>query len=156
MPDIQIRLDHLQGRYASQVLRKRSEEFLRALRLPDASLSILVTTDEGIHELNLQFLGVDRPTDVLSFPAGDPLPGLPGLPGEEEGNLGDLAISLDTARRRAKEDGRTLAAELARYLAHGLLHLLGYDHERSEEDAREMAAKEAALLGEEGMLEGNR
>lgn len=150
MSEIFINLDHPEGRYAARVLRRRCREFLAALDLADASVSILITTDEAIHELNREFLGVDRPTDVISFPAGDP------LPGQEEGQLGDLAISLDTARRRAREDGRTLAAELARYLAHGLLHLLGYDHEISEEEARRMAEKEAALLGEDGMLEGIR
>ncbi len=120
---------------------------MQKLELEDSELSILLTTDEAIRRLNREFRGIDRATDVLSFPGGDPLPGQPPF-------LGDLAISLDTARARAAEDGRTLAAELARYLAHGLLHLIGYDHEISTEEAERMASMEAALLGEEGMLGG--
>ena len=69
--------------------------------------------------------------------------------GQSQGE--DLVISLDTAKRQAKEYGRTLESEVARYLAHGLLHLLGYDHER-QYDARKMAALEEKLLGEGGMV----
>ncbi len=141
-----INVEHPEGSYAARVLRKRAREFLERLGVR-ADVSILVTTDTDIRRLNREFRGIDRSTDVLSFPAGEPLPG-------EDPYLGDLAISLDTARRRAREDGRPLAAELARYLAHGLLHLLGYDHEVSTEEARRMAEMEAALLGEEGMLGG--
>nr|PZM93818.1 MAG: rRNA maturation RNase YbeY [Pseudomonadota bacterium] len=141
-----INVEHPRGAYAARVLRTRAREFLSKLGL-DAELSILLTTDEAIRRLNRDFRGIDRATDVLSFPAGDPLPGQAPF-------LGDLAISLDTARRRAREDGRPLSRELARYLAHGLLHLLGYDHEVSEQEARRMAEMEASLLGEEGMLGG--
>lgn len=147
MSNISINVEHPGGRYASGVLRERARAFLRRLDLEGAELSLLLTTDEAIRRLNREFRGIDRATDVLSFPGGDPLPGQPAF-------LGDLAISLDTARRRAAEDERPLAAELARYLAHGLLHLIGYDHEVSTEEARKMASMEAALLGEEGMLGG--
>lgn len=141
-----INVEHPQGSYAARVLRGKAREFLAKLEI-EAELSILVTSDPGIRRLNREFRGIDRATDVLSFPGGEALPG-------QDPYLGDLAISLDTARRRAREDGRPLSAELARYLAHGLLHLLGYDHEVSPEEARRMAAMEAALLGEEGMLGG--
>jgi len=85
--------------------------------------------------------GKDEVTDVLSFPQGEP---------STAPLLGDLVISLDTARRVARRDGRTTAAELDRYLAHGLLHLLGHDHVRAK-DAKRMAAAEDALVGE-GMI----
>lgn len=143
---ISINVEHPQGGYGARVLRARAREFLRKLEL-DAEISILLTTDEAIRRLNREFRGIDRATDVLSFPGGEPMPGEPP-------HLGDLAISLDTARRRAREDGRPLVQELARYLAHGLLHLLGYDHEISPDEARRMASMEAALLGGEGMLGG--
>lgn len=146
--DVSINVEHPAGRYAARVVRTKAREFLGKLEL-EGELSILLTTDAGIRELNRSFRGIDRATDVLSFPGGEPHPGQPPF-------LGDLAISLDTARRRAREDGRSLAAELARYLAHGLLHLLGYDHEASEAEARKMASMEAALLGEGGMLGGER
>jgi probable rRNA maturation factor len=80
---------------------------------------------------------------VLSFPAHAP-------PGSGP-DLGDLAISLDTARRRAARAGRSVGAEVDRYLVHGLLHLAGHDHQRPAE-AREMARVEDELLGRAGMV----
>ncbi|HEY0840004.1 MAG TPA: rRNA maturation RNase YbeY [Vulgatibacter sp.] len=136
------------GAYAGRVLRARAREFMAKLGKGKAELSILLTTDGGIRTLNRRFRGKNAPTDVLSFPAGDEGPLPPGMPRP----LGDLAISLDTARRRAIEDGRSLSFELSRYLAHGLLHLLDYDHERSEAEARRMARAESRLLGLPGML----
>ena len=92
-----------------------------------------------MRRLNRAWRGKDHPTDVLSFPAGGP-----------GALLGDIVISLDTAQRAAREEGRRVGAELDRYLAHGLLHLLGHDHERPA-DARRMAEAEDALVGE-GMV----
>ncbi|HWV37580.1 MAG TPA: rRNA maturation RNase YbeY [Vulgatibacter sp.] len=144
---VHVSVDAARGAYAARVLRARAEEFLDALG-EDAELSILLTTDGVIRALNARFRAKDEPTDVLSFPAGDDAPLPPGAPR----TLGDLAISLDTARRRSREDGCSLAFELSRYLAHGLLHLVGYDHERSQAEARRMAREEARLLGLPGML----
>ena len=148
MAIIHLAREHPEGAYAARVLRQRAREFLEKLGLEEAELSILLTTDTAIRRLNRKFRGKNAATDVLSFPAGE-TPAIPGMPRL----LGDLAISLDTARRRAGEDGRTLAFELSRYLAHGLLHLLGYDHEVSEREARRMARREAELLGLPGMLD---
>jgi probable rRNA maturation factor len=83
--------------------------------------SVLLTGDERIRALNLQFRGMDKPTDVLSFP---PLPETP-----KRGLGGDLAISLDTASAQAAEHGHTLQVEVKILILHGLLHLAGYDHE---------------------------
>jgi probable rRNA maturation factor len=116
---------------------------LLAVDRPEASLSILLTTDGRIRTLNRRWRSVDHATDVLSFPADDP----PGSSSE----LGDLAISLDTALRRARTGGRSVREEVDRYLVHGLLHLLGHDHERAA-DARAMARLEDALLGATGMV----
>lgn len=148
MATVHLNLEHPEGGYAARVVRLKANEFMDKLGLQGAEVSILVTTDLRIRRINKQFRGKDEATDVLSFPAGDQ-PSIPGIPLP----VGDIAISLDTARRRAAEDGRTLAFELSRYLAHGLLHLLGYDHEKSEREARRMARKEAELLGVPGMLD---
>jgi probable rRNA maturation factor len=99
------------------------------VRLP-APPAVLVTTSERMGELNRQFRRKNKPTDVLSFPSGDPQ-----LPG-------DLAISLDIALAQAAELGHPLADELRILLLHGLLHLAGYDHET---DSGEMARREARL-----------
>jgi probable rRNA maturation factor len=124
-------------------LRAKGRAFLLALGRGEAELSILLTTDAGIRRLNRRWRGVDRPTDVLSFPLSDP-PGAGTL-------LGDVVISLDTAARRGGEDARAVRVELDRYLAHGILHLLGFDHERRA-DARVMAAREEALVRADGLV----
>lgn len=145
---ILILKEHPRGDYAARLLRQRARAFLAALGLEDVELSIALVDDEAIAELNAEWRHKPRPTDVLSFPAGD-MPALLGHPRP----LGDIVISLDTARRRAGEEGVSLASELSRYLAHGLLHLLGHDHQTPEQ-AREMSRKEEALLGAlgKGML----
>jgi probable rRNA maturation factor len=83
----------------------------------ESSATIAFVSDKTIRQLNRQFRGVDKATDVLSFPADD------------ETNLGDIAISVETASVQAKENGLELESELAQLILHGLLHLSGYDHE---------------------------
>jgi probable rRNA maturation factor len=110
---------------------------MRHLEL-DAELSVTVCDDGTIRELNRTWRRKDRPTDVLAFAQreGEPLVG-----GAEQ--LGDVVISADTARRQAKEHGHTLLAELTHLLAHGLLHLCGYDHRtRAEERVMDRLAAE--------------
>jgi probable rRNA maturation factor len=128
---------------AARRLRARAAEYLGALGRADAELSILLTTDAGIRRLNRRWRRIDRPTDVLSFPLSDP----PGIGPA----LGDVVISIDTAARRGGEDARAVRRELDRYLAHGILHLLGYDHERRS-DAKVMAAREEALVRADGLV----
>jgi probable rRNA maturation factor len=117
--------------------------FARTLKLADAELSLSLVRDRRIRALKKQWFGVDAATDVLSFPGGD----TPVGPRQ----LGDIVISLDTARRAARELGHSLERELALYLAHGLLHLLGHDHQ-TRRDARAMEKLERRLLGHAGML----
>jgi len=97
--------------------------------------------DAYIQGLNQQYRGIDAPTDVLSFAMqeGEPFP--------EEGELilGDVVISLETARRQASEYGHSLAREVAYLAVHGVLHLLGYDH-GGEDDRRVMRNKEEEIL----------
>lgn len=96
-------------------------------------VSVLLTSDSEIRRLNRNFRGKNKATDVLSFPAAPDLP---------EEVAGDLAISLDTAARQAQRFSHSLQTEMKILLLHGLLHLVGYDHET---DSGEMAAREEML-----------
>ena len=129
---------------AKELLTVRAREFLIALKLKGGELSILVVDDREIRSINKKWRQIDRPTDVLSFPLSE-------SPRNFSGALGDIVISLETAKRAATEFSSTVEFELSLYLAHGLLHLLGFDHQRPV-DARKMAKMERKLLGEGGML----
>lgn len=98
-------------------------------------VTVLLTTDAAIRRLNRQFRGKNKATDVLSFPAGGPI---------AQEVAGDLAISIPTAMRQAKEHGHPLATEIKVLMLHGLLHLAGYDHEA---DKGQMARRELLLRG---------
>jgi probable rRNA maturation factor len=112
-------------RYPSPSALKRALDTLKAeLGVPDKQLTLVFTSDADIHALNREHLGVDSPTDVLSFPLVEP--GDEGFP--EVPHLGDIVISLDTAQRQANAAGHTLEREIATLAAHGLTHLLGHDH----------------------------
>ena len=113
----------------------------------DADLTIVITDDEQLQELNLNFRDVDSPTDVLSFPASevDPETGKP--------YLGDVIISVERAREQAAAGGHPPEAELQLLIVHGILHLLGHDHGEPEEKGRMWAAQAdiLSLLGLSGM-----
>lgn len=109
---------------------------------PGSEVSLLFCDDAAIRDLNRQWRGQDRPTNVLSFPAPDE-PGAMPL-------LGDIAIAFETAAREAAEEDKPLAAHFCHLVVHGLLHLLGYDHE-SEAEAEVMEGHERAILGELGI-----
>lgn len=123
---------------ASRPDRSRIKGFavsaLNVLGLDKAELSIFLTDDDGIRELNKAYRGKDKPTDVLSFPMGD------------EVLLGDIVISLPRAEAQAEEFGCTVAEEQGRLFVHGLLHLIGYDHVHGGWQARRMRLKEAEVL----------
>jgi probable rRNA maturation factor len=140
---VRVHSEHPRGAWAARRLCRRAREYLRALGREDAELSVLLVTDPAIRALNHRWRRVDRATDVLSFEISERHGGGP--------ILGDVVISLDTAARRASEEGWEIGVELDRYLAHGLLHLLGYDHDRPR-DAKRMAAKEAELTREVGLV----
>ena len=142
---VDLRADHPRGATHGRALKRSAGRFLATLGLQGVELSISLVTDRAIQRLNRTWRKKDKPTDVLSFPAGE----TPGGSGPRP--LGDVVISLDTAVRQARERGLPLAAELERYLAHGLLHLLGHDHHRRAE-SRRMATMERKLLGGDGML----
>lgn len=138
---------HPQGKRHGARLTADAARYLDALGLEDVELSLSLVGDTAIRRLNRTWRQKDAPTDVLSFPA-DPMPA--GFPGPRL--LGDVVISLDTAKRQARSHRRPLEEELSRYLAHGILHLLGHDHERSPAEARKMARLEEKLLGVRGMV----
>ena len=110
-------------------------------------VSVTFTDNEGIHELNKKFRQIDRPTDVLSFPLFD-------FDGESEeppvddimNMLGDIVISLEKAKEQAEEYGHSFEREVAFLCVHSMLHLLGYDHEISEEDDKNMRARQSEIM----------
>jgi probable rRNA maturation factor len=111
------------------------------LRTPAASeVSLLFTGDARMRRINAEWRGVDKPTNVLSFPTG-PNPGDGSLPPL----LGDIVLSAETLAREADLENRPFAHHLSHLMVHGLLHLLGYDHQ-TDEEAEEMERLEAAIL----------
>ncbi len=143
---VTVQVAHSQAQRYAQPLEALARQYLERLELRDCELSLSLVGDRAIRRLNRTWRKKDKPTDVLSFPAGEAPRGTPG-----PRLLGDVVISLDTARRQAKEYERSLDVEMARYLAHGILHLLGHDHEKPSE-ARRMASLEERLLGGRGMV----
>jgi probable rRNA maturation factor len=126
------------------------EETARVHEVDDlAEVSLMFTDDETIHEMNREYRGIDRPTDVLSFALEEgeeeEIYG-----GPEENLLGDIIISVETATRQAEEYGHSVEREMAFLALHGMLHLLGYDH-MEEEGRQEMRAQEEAILASLGI-----
>ena len=114
-------------------------------------VDVLVTGDAGIHAINLDMRGVDRPTDVLSFPEFELTPGQ--LPGQEDADpgtgyvpLGDMAISLERVKAQAKEYGHSNRREMSYLVTHSVLHLLGYDHLDEGPMKRQMREREEAIM----------
>jgi probable rRNA maturation factor len=118
--------------------------------LRDARVSVLLTDDMRIQGLNREWRGKDKPTDVLSFPAYDP--DVPVPPGELP-ELGDVAIALETVRRDAAAEERPVEDHLRHMVIHGVLHLLGFDHETGEADALRMERTEAGILATFGIAD---
>ena len=115
-------------------------------------ISVLLTDDEGIHQINLDMRGVDRPTDVLSFPMFELEPGVPPEgedyldPDSELCPLGDMCISLERAEEQAKEFGHSVEREICYLTVHSILHLLGYDHLDEGPMKAQMRGREEAIL----------
>lgn len=133
-----------------QLLRRVAERALSAEGVHEpVDVSLVVTDDDEIRRLNAAYRGVDRPTDVLSFPQtvpGDETPFV-AAPGQAR-QLGDIVISFPRAREQAEEYGHSLERELSYLTVHGLLHLLGYDHEQEDERRIMREKEEAALSGD--------
>jgi probable rRNA maturation factor len=128
------------------VLRTAARAALRQQQAAGpAALSVRLADDAALHQLNCEFLGEDRPTDVLSFPSK--ASEASGAADADTGvrYYGDIAISLPTARAQARAAGHPLAAELRLLVVHGVLHLLGHDHARAREKTRMWQAQTAIL-----------
>ena len=126
-------------------LREVVSSLLDGERSGGAALAIQLAGDELLQALNREHRDVDAPTDVLAFRAEEGAP-FPSPDDESASYLGDIAVSVPTARRQAADAGLTPDDELRHLVLHGLLHLLGYDHESDADDAA-MRAKEEAVLG---------
>ncbi len=129
------------GRIDQQILLNRGQRLLKLLGCPDRLFSLVLLDDQTMADFNNRYRNINKATNVLSFPAddGDPFPGQPP-------ELGDILISVDTARREAVQAKRSLHFRLTELIIHGLLHLLGHDHERSEEEALAMWEMEKDLM----------
>jgi probable rRNA maturation factor len=138
MPTLVTRKRNLKHDVPARLITRLGNAMLTALSLPQAELSVLLTDDPGIHQLNRDHRQKDKPTDVLAFPMDESVPDPAGI-------LGDVVISLDTADRQARSRRRPLIEEVRFLLAHGVLHLIGYDHAEPTEK-REMVAKTRQLV----------
>lgn len=137
---------HIQINPALQIifapdLPERAALAVLAHQSTDGDLSIMLTDDAQLHELNQDYLGIDAPTDVLSFPASETDP--------ETGRryLGDILISVPRAEEQASAAGHELEAEIMLLVVHGTLHLLGHDHAEAAEKARMWKAQAEILAG---------
>ena len=133
---------------SSAAVRRDALQLLGALDEVSSELCVSLVGDREMRVLNRDYRGKDKPTDVLAFAMreGRRVDG-------DDVQIGDVVISLDTAKRQAAERGHDLATETRALLIHGLLHLLGYDHERSPAEARRMKSKERQLAA---ILAGDR
>jgi probable rRNA maturation factor len=135
-------------KYPTAALRRIAESLLRALKQSRAELSIALVGDREMRPLNAKYRKKKQTTDVLSFFVEDQ----PRLGAKI---LGDVVISVEQARRQAKAQGKSLKSEIGTLLIHGILHLLGYDHEKSPRQAQIMFAYERKLyahLCDRGLL----
>ena len=134
LPEIQI------GEEIESVVRKAAEKALLMERSEDCEVSIFFTDDTEIHRLNKLYRYVDRPTDVLAFAMRE------GVDGElNQEILGDVVISLPRVEQQAKNYGHSFDVEMSLLVSHGILHLLGYDHEQ-DNDALVMQRKQTEIL----------
>jgi probable rRNA maturation factor len=113
----------------------------------DAELTVMLTDDGGIRTLNSNWRGIDKPTNVLSFPALQPVG---DTPDDMPRMLGDIAIAYETTRREADEEDKPFDHHLSHLAVHGFLHLIGYDHE-NDDDAEAMEALEREILAQLGI-----
>jgi probable rRNA maturation factor len=144
MPIVALAVD-LPGEIDTDLMIQAAEAALAHQGFPrESEMTVVLSDDAQLHDLNRQFSGIDAPTDVLSFPAGELDP--------ESGAtyLGDIIISGERAVAQAKNAGHPVMQELQLLVVHGVLHLLGHDHAQADEKAR-MWADQAAILAALGI-----
>jgi probable rRNA maturation factor len=159
-----LRVETAAARRYARALRADAAAAMRAAGMARAELSVVLVDDAAIRALNRAFRGKDRPTDVLSFSQLEDVRLRTRAPIEIRPDaralLGDVVISIDTAVAQARRAGISARERLAALLVHGMLHLVGYDHERSPMEARRMFAREreiaAALAARPRLVRGKR
>ena len=139
--NIRIKNTQKKQRLATGALEIKLGNLLRSIGLHNAELSVLFVGDRAMRSLNRRYRGKDKTTDVLSFSLREG-----AFSHIQPEVLGDIVIAVPTAARQASEAGHTLGREIEVLLVHGLLHLLGYNHERSDDEARRMKRRELQLL----------
>lgn len=125
---------------AEDLVEAAAAATLTQIDFDGGAVTVLLTDDENVRDLNARFRGKDKPTNVLSFPA----------PQNPEGHLGDIALAFGVCVREATEQGKPLAHHLQHLVAHGVLHLVGYDHE-TDAEAEQMEGLERVILAELGV-----
>ena len=146
---------NLGHRNAASLIRRAAEKALAAenVQVP-CLISVMLTDAEGIHRVNREFRGVDRETDVLSFPLNELTPGAFDPEACEQDwetgavMLGDMMISIPACERQGEEFGHGFEREIQYLTVHSVLHLLGYDHVDEGEQKRQMRAREKAIMGD--------
>jgi rRNA maturation RNase YbeY len=139
--EVQIKFQQKIPGLKSPTIKKKLKKVLKDLGCHDGELSVLLTDDQHMAQLNWRFLRREGPTNVLAFPMSN------GRASDDDfGMLGDVVLSVDTAINESRVLDEALEETIYRLLLHGLLHLLGFDHERSPEEARRMEKEEARLL----------
>ena len=121
---------------------------------PECELSVTFTDNDGIQAVNKQYRNIDKATDVLSFPLTDFEGGEEPPADEPTVSLGDVIISLERAKEQAEEFGHSFEREVAFLTVHSTLHLLGYDHELSDEDDADMRARQNDIMERLGLSKG--
>ena len=147
---------NLGHRNAASLVRRAAEKALAAenVQVP-CLISVMLTDAEGIHRVNREFRGVDRETDVLSFPLNELTPGAFDPEACEQDwetgavMLGDMMISIPACERQGEEFGHGFEREIQYLTVHSVLHLLGYDHVDEGEQKRQMRAREKAIMGDQ-------
>jgi probable rRNA maturation factor len=143
--DVQVD-DEYQAEVAADDLTRAVAVALDREGQPNAEVTVVVTSDEAVAELNRQFRNVAGPTDVLSFSAVEPAPGFVAAP-DAPAYLGDIIIAFPFTRHQAAEANRPLRDELRLLAVHGTLHLLGYDHSEPDDETRMWASQDEILAG---------
>lgn len=145
-----------------RIIRRAVEAALAAEGVDKpCAVEVYTTGDAGIHSVNLTSRGIDRPTDVLSFPMLELRPGeqpdCDEFELDEQGRipLGEMVVSLERAKAQAEEYGHSFERELSFLVVHSILHLLGYDHERGEADEKLHFSRQEEILNEMGINRGN-
>ena len=142
MEHMKILIDNQQTkRIPTDIIRQKTKQILSALGYDSHEVSLVITDNDQIQQLNKKYRKIDKPTNVLAFPMQEGQFGniTPGL-------LGDIVISCETAQKEAKSANINLTERISQLLIHGILHLIGFDHEASESDAIKMKEKSLELL----------